>query len=262
MKHPPVFSSQEYDRRMNLLQAELAAADLDAFLAFTSSWFRAPGAVCYCCGYEAIFGSAMFLYIPSTAERHLLVNNFWDVIGRPEEQERKREEFHLVQDLGAEVARILPAGVRRLGVVSERFMPAPIYLSLHAVLSGIEIVDAGAQLDAVREVKSDEELAWLQYNAALSDVAARTFLEFSRPGVSEREVANEVLYAARGRGRWFLDPHLDCFGTAHGAVLRSANEPHYAARGHDPHGLRCNGWWLPWRYSTGTGVACRWPCGA
>ncbi len=200
MKRPAAFSTQEYDRRMNLLESELDKADLDAFLAFTSSWFRAPGAVCYCCGYEPVFGSAMFLYVPSAAERHLLVSNFWDVIGRPEEQERQREEFHLVRDLGAEIARILPARARRLGVVSERSMPAPVYLSLHAALSGIEIVDATAQLDAVREAKSNEELAWLQYNAALSDIAAQTFLEFSRPGLSEREVANEVLYAARKAG--------------------------------------------------------------
>lgn len=200
MERPCAISSQEYDRRMEHLRAELATAQLDAFLAFTSSWFRAPGAVCYCCGYNSIFGSALFLYVPSTQARHLFIDNFWDVIGRPEEEQREREEFHLVRDFGAEVAKVLPAGVRRIGIVGERYMPMPIYQSLHTALSAVEIVNAVPQLDAVREVKSTEELAWLEYNAALSDVAACTFLELSCPGKTERDVASEMLYAARQAG--------------------------------------------------------------
>jgi Xaa-Pro aminopeptidase len=200
MRRPPPFSNQEYQRRMRLLATELAEASLDAFLAFSSSWYRAPGSVRYCCGYDCVFGSAIFLYLPSTNEQHLLVNNFWDVIGRPEETERQLQEFHLVDDLGEEVAKILPADVRRVGVVGEQFMPAPIYMNLRAALSGMEAVDAGAQLDAMREVKSDEELAWLQYTAALSDEAARTFRDLCSVGASEREVANEMLHAARRAG--------------------------------------------------------------
>lgn len=200
MQAPKPFSSVEYERRMRLLQAELAAANLDAFLAFTSSWFRAPGAVCYCCGYNSVFGSAMFLYDPASGQRHLLVDNFWDVIGRPEEEQREREEFHLTPDLGAEVAKLLPKSVHRLGLVGVRYMPAYIEHNLRAALSGVEIVDASAQLNAVREVKSDEELDWLRFNAALSDAAANAFFAAARPGVREKEVADEALHAARRAG--------------------------------------------------------------
>jgi Xaa-Pro aminopeptidase len=200
MKRPAPFSRHEYHRRIALLQAELANANLDAFLAFTSSWFRSPGAVRYCCGYDSIFGSAVFLLVPSRGEQHLLVNNFWDVIGRPEETERELQEFHLVDDLGEGVSNILAGEARRLGVVGERHMPAPIYVSLKAALPAVEMVDATPQLDAVREVKSDEELSWLRYNAALSDAAAQTFLTLCCAGISEKEVADEMLHSARKAG--------------------------------------------------------------
>ncbi len=200
MQPPSAFSSAEYDRRMRLLQAELAAANLDAFLAFTSSWFRAPGAVCYCCGYNSLFGSAMFLYDPASGQRHLLLDNFWDVIGRPEEEQREREQFHLTSDLGAEVARLLSSSVRRLGLVGARYMPAYIERGLREALTAVEIVDAAPQLNAVREVKSEEELAWLRFNAALSDAAATAFFATAWPGVSEKDVADEALHAARRSG--------------------------------------------------------------
>lgn len=200
MTRPPVFSSQEYQRRIRLLQGELDRANLDAILVFTSSWFRSPGMVRYFCGYDSLFGSAIFLYVPATGEQHLLVNNFWDVIGRPEETERPLQEFHLAEDLGPEIARLLPPDVHYVGLVGERFMPAPIYHSLRESLCDREWVDAIAQVDTVREVKSEEELAWLRYTAALSDAAAQAFLELSRAGITEREVANEMLHAARCAG--------------------------------------------------------------
>lgn len=194
------FSNEEYTRRMRSLQAELDHAGLDALLAFTSSWFRTPGAVCYCCGYEPYFGSAAFVLVASTGERHLLVDNFWDVVGRPEEERREREQFHLVEDLGPAVAKLLPQTVRRLGIVNERFMSPAIYRSLHGALSAIEFVDGAAPFDAVREVKSDEELALLRWNASLSDVAAQTFLDRARAGTTEKAVANAMLNAALEAG--------------------------------------------------------------
>lgn len=200
LKPVPAFSDQEYDRRINALEVELDKANLDAFLAFTSSWFRVPGAVTYFCGYETLFGSAFFLYVPSLSGRYLIIDNFWDVIGRPEEKEREREEFHQVKDFGETIAKILPSDVRRLGIVNERLMPARTYHNLHQALSHVEIVDARQSLDAVREVKSEEELTMLRYTAAISDVAAKTFLNTCRPGVSERDVAAEVLYRARKAG--------------------------------------------------------------
>jgi Xaa-Pro aminopeptidase len=142
----------------------------------------------------------MFLYDPVSGQRHLLVDNFWDVIGRPEEEQREREQFHLAPDLGAEVARLLSSTVRRLGLVGARYMPAYIERSLREALPTVEIVDASAQLNAVREVKSDEEIDWLRFNAALSDAAANAFLAAVRPGVSEKEVADEALHAARRAG--------------------------------------------------------------
>jgi Xaa-Pro aminopeptidase len=122
------------------------------------------------------------------------------VIGRPEETDRPLQEFHLVDDLGPEVARLLPDDAVRVGIAGERFMPAPIYRSLYQALSNHETVDAMSQVNAVREVKSEEELAWLRYTAALSDAAANTFLDLCRSGASERDIANEMLHAARRAG--------------------------------------------------------------
>jgi Xaa-Pro aminopeptidase len=200
MNRPASFSDQEYARRIGLLQAELDRANLDVLLAFTSSWYRSPGVVRYCCGYDSVFGSAIFLYLPGTGAQHLLVNNFWDVIGRPEETERTLQEFHLAEDLGPQVARLLPAHVRRVGVSGERFMPAPIYHSLRDSLPRREFVDVTPQVNFVREVKSEEELSWLRFTALVSDAAARTFLDASQVGASEREVANEMLHSARRAG--------------------------------------------------------------
>lgn len=200
MHCPPVFTANEYNRRIQLLAGQMEEARLDAFIAFTSSWFRQPAAVTYFTGYETLFGSAIFLYVTSGGGRHLILDNFWDVIGRPEEKEREREEFHLVDNLGERIAQLLPQDARRVGMVNQRLAPARIMDNLKQALPGVEIVNAQQQLDAVRQVKSQEELALLRYIAGICDVAAETFFNTCRVGISERDVAAEVLYRARKAG--------------------------------------------------------------
>jgi Xaa-Pro aminopeptidase/Xaa-Pro dipeptidase len=194
------FTDDEYTRRVSALDAELEKAELDTFVAFTSSWFRMPGAVRYCCGYNPLFGSALFIFVRATQERHLVIDDFWDVIGRPEERNRSRESFHLAEtkiidergDLGPFIRKLVPNRAKRVGLVNEHLMPAPVHEAFHAAIRDAEIIDASVCLDRVREVKSEEELDVLREMAALSDTATTAFFELTRAGAREIEVATEM----------------------------------------------------------------------
>jgi Xaa-Pro aminopeptidase len=194
------FSDDEYDRRISTLREELGRSLLDCFVAFTSSWFRIPGAVTYCCGYEPYFGSALFVYLVDSHERHLIVDDFWDVIGRPDEEERSREHFHLADDVGAVLGKLLPRRRLRVGLVNEDFMPRAVARSVEAALDPHEVVEAQPQLDYAREVKSPEELEALRATAAISDQAITAFRAAASLGTTERSIAADMLDASLRAG--------------------------------------------------------------
>ena len=80
---------------------------------------------------------------------------------------------------------------RRIGAhpacPSSAAMPADTLRLLREALPGAEIGDAGATILAVRERKSDQEIAAARRGAAVADLAFEKSLEIIRPGLDERQ---------------------------------------------------------------------------
>jgi Xaa-Pro aminopeptidase len=71
---------------------------------------------------------------------------------------------------------------------------------LKEVEKEFEVVPLDAEYVRLRLIKSDEEIEWLRIGAALSDAGFRALLEGTRPGLTERELANLVERAYVGQG--------------------------------------------------------------
>jgi Xaa-Pro aminopeptidase len=78
----------------------------------------------------------------------------------------------------------------------------PLTFEQHAVLAGRfgKVVSLNRAFARLRQVKSAEELDWMRIGAHLSDCGMRALAEHARPGVSERELGNEIERAYVGQG--------------------------------------------------------------
>jgi Xaa-Pro aminopeptidase len=84
---------------------------------------------------------------------------------------------------------------KRVGLIG------PLVVSKYKLLEReFAIVLLDAEYVRLRLVKSEEEIAWLRLGAALSDAGFKELLENSKPGLTERELANLVERAYVGQG--------------------------------------------------------------
>jgi Xaa-Pro dipeptidase len=86
-------------------------------------------------------------------------------------------------------------GAKRVGLIG------PLaHRKVKELESRFDVVALDAEYVRLRLVKSQEEIEWLRIGAALSDAGFRALLEGTRPGLSERELANLVERAYVGQG--------------------------------------------------------------
>src|SRR5207244_12118057 len=78
--------------------------------------------------------------------------------------------------------------------------PAPVYLGLRERLRSTAHDDGSDLLLALRQVKSPAEVALLRECTRITDAGGRAFLEWARPGVTEREVLVQVEAALKRAG--------------------------------------------------------------
>jgi Xaa-Pro dipeptidase len=84
---------------------------------------------------------------------------------------------------------------RRVGLIG------PLVVSKYKVLeSHFTVATLDAEYVRLRLVKSEEEIDWLRIGAALSDEGLKELIAHTRPGLSERELANLVERAYVGQG--------------------------------------------------------------
>jgi Xaa-Pro dipeptidase len=86
-------------------------------------------------------------------------------------------------------------GAKRVGVIG------PLGFAKRTSLQeNFEIVGLDADYVRLRLIKSDEEIEWLRAGAAFSDAGFRALLDGTRPGLTERDLANMVERAYVGSG--------------------------------------------------------------
>jgi Xaa-Pro aminopeptidase len=104
-------------------------------------------------------------------------------------------------------------GAKRVGLIGPLVAPKVRMLEEH-----FKVVFMDADYVRLRLIKSEEEIEWLRIGAALSDAGFKALLDGTKPGLSERELANLVERAYVGQGGTtfihyigvtsMADPHL------------------------------------------------------
>lgn len=196
---------EEYQRRLNLIQARMAEQELGALLIY--SWKR--GQVRYLTGYTPNYvanvaavilpadgNPVMFIRFPFDLERARRLCWFEDVRASGDVSGIGRDVTrHLLQsrlDSGTRIG--LATGD---GVMDE--LPYTLHHQITAALPGITWVDARDLVMGVRLIKSPAEFAALRHSAQVADAAVEAARSVIKPGTEEFVVAAAVESAARSR---------------------------------------------------------------
>ncbi|HET9661955.1 MAG TPA: Xaa-Pro peptidase family protein [Thermomicrobiales bacterium] len=99
------------------------------------------------------------------------------------------------------------AGVQRLGVESAT-LPHASFVRLTEHLDGVETIEVGDRIDRLRWVKTPEEVAWQRRAIAITDNAYERVVTLLKPGVTEREMANQIAisFLEQGADGWGFPP--------------------------------------------------------
>ena len=186
----------ELDSRIQQLQAQLTAADLEGAL---------------------IVQRADLFYFSGTVQRSLL---FVPAAGTPLLMTRKslaraRCESQLESILPLEKTRQLPelltahnplgGRIRRLGMELD-VMPVNTFRYYQRVLEGVDLVDCSTSIRQIRAVKSAYELALMRRAARGSQAIYRAVPELFREGITEVELSGLLEAIARRKGHQGMIP--------------------------------------------------------
>jgi Xaa-Pro aminopeptidase len=96
---------------------------------------------------------------------------------------------------------------RRIGLLSPNTWYAGMAVGLQRLLDGVEYVDLTSQIDLLKAVKSEEELALIRQTAAMQDTVLEKVREHIRPGKKEFEIMAYGQYLGQllgSEGGYFL----------------------------------------------------------
>jgi len=132
----------------------------------------------------------------------------------------------ILNPVPAVMARIRETAPRRMAVLGWQRLPWTAYRRLTEENPGIQMVDLGGHLDQIRRIKSPLEIELLKEGARITDMAFSEIRELVRPGVTENEIAAQVLYAFRREGAGLaFDPLVMGGLDAETAVMARSTRP-------------------------------------
>jgi Xaa-Pro aminopeptidase len=187
----PRFSDSEYERRHAALGKILEKAGVDHLLIVTDH--RAGNAPQWVTGWPGTVEAYVVFKPGERMTMHVEWFNHFPLAKRiAKDVDVRWGEHHGIQKTVEELKR---RGAKRVGLIG------PLVISKCKVLEEhFKVVLLDAEYVRLRLVKSEEEIDWLRIGAALSDAGFKELLENTRPGLSERELANLVERAYVGKG--------------------------------------------------------------
>jgi ectoine hydrolase len=202
------FSRAEYDRRLALVRAAMAAQEIDAL------FIEDPSNMAWLTGYD---GWSFYVHqgvILTHEGEPLWWGRAMDANGAlrtawidksslhpyPDHFVQSTER-HPMQHLAA-LLRELEFGHARIGVEMENYyFSAKAYVTLLEELPEAEIVDATALVNWQRAVKSGEEIAFMRKAARISEKLVDGVFQRAEPGLPKNELVAEIYRdAVRGVG--------------------------------------------------------------
>ncbi|MCF6409097.1 M24 family metallopeptidase [Pseudalkalibacillus salsuginis] len=100
-----------------------------------------------------------------------------------------------VEELAEHVEKM---GIKKLGIEKD-YMTYGEYLQYRDKIN-VELVPLSGVIERLREIKSEEEINTIREAAKITDKAFTHIVELIRPGLAEKQVANELEYIMRKEG--------------------------------------------------------------
>jgi Xaa-Pro aminopeptidase len=189
----------EQNLRLGRVRAAMAAAGLDALLAFAPAWRREN--VRYFTD-ARLSGTASFVLLtvdgPERGSAFSTRRADLDaIVGRGWVTDAHQLSVHAPSAL---TEGLLAAGPKRLGIAHYELLPGLLLSRLGKTLPGTEIVSATRLMDDVRLVKSDWEIARMRHAANVVDAGWKAFVDVLRPGLPEHGIVAAVEAAIKELG--------------------------------------------------------------
>lgn len=147
------------------------------------------------------------LYINKNGKNYLFVNNMFSV---PEKMGVPVIRF-ADTDPYLEMLANCTEHTKKLGV--DKNIPARFLLPLMEMNAGASYINTSICVDEARAIKDEEELETMRTASAINDMAMAQFKKLLKPGVTERQVANQIkeIYQSLGADDVSFPPSV-CFG--------------------------------------------------
>ena len=205
----PRFSGAEYARRHLALKNSMESAGVDHLLVVTDH--RAGNAPQWVTGWPGTVEAYVIFKPGERMTMHVEWHNHFPLAKRIAEGTDVRWGEH--RGIQKTVDELKRRGARRVGLIGPLVSAKVRQLEEHFAIASMD-----SEYVRLRLVKSEEEIDWLRIGAALSDAGLKELMEHTRPGLSERELANLVERAYVGQGGTtfihyigvtsMADPHL------------------------------------------------------
>jgi Xaa-Pro aminopeptidase len=191
----PRFSDGEYARRLRALELVMQSHDVDHLLIVTDH--RAGNAPQWVTGWPGTVEAYVIFKPGERMTMHVEWFNHLPLAIRLAHDVNVRWGEH--RGVEKTIEELKRRGAKRVGLIGPLVVP-----KYKLMESEFAVVLLDAEYVRLRLVKSEEEIEWLRLGAALSDAGFRELLDNTRPGLTERELANLVERAYVGRGGTIL----------------------------------------------------------
>jgi Xaa-Pro dipeptidase len=189
----PHFSDAEMARRIATIDESLGQASAGHLVAYGAE--RSGSAIAWLTGWP-VTREAVLIHSPG--EPPLLLVNFYNHVPAASRIADRVQ----VRWAGPDAITTTVAELRRRGAAGARIgVLGALPHRAHAALSAVgEPVELDRAYVSARQIKSDEELAWLRIGARMTDEALRAVWAAARPGTGEAQLADraERAYVAAG----------------------------------------------------------------
>lgn len=198
LRHP--ISKAELERRWKAVREAMVKENLDCLVMEGEGRLRG-GSVRYFTDIPAPSGGASVVF---PLEENLTIISpgapsppappEWAVFNTERVTLPYHPHFNFTQNMapGAAIEAIKKVKAKSVGVVGMMMMSANYYEHLKEGLPGVTFKDATDMVDAIRAVKSQEEIEIMKKTCQLQDLAMAAALSMVRPGVREYEIMSEV----------------------------------------------------------------------
>ncbi|HOL50750.1 MAG TPA: Xaa-Pro peptidase family protein [Armatimonadota bacterium] len=167
--------------RLGKLRAQFRERDIDGFIiaSYENRYYMS--------GFSGTAGTLVI-----SADDAVLITDFRYV----EQAKAQAPEFRVIMHKGPMVDTVKEVvagmGLKRVGFESARITFSE-YALIRDALEGVELVPEKDVVESLRMIKSDEEIALIAEACRITDAAFDHILGYIKPGVTESEIANELV---------------------------------------------------------------------